>query len=110
MNQNAMSTHTAPGCYQDESSTFNAQFMMSSDNKNNCDPNQTSGQGCGVRSDSTASYGPNYNAAKGGVYALLWNDGVSPLFLRLFFVSFLASYFDVSPAFPRALSLGESMC
>jgi len=72
-NMNAMSTHTGPGCTQIPSG-FTGQFMMTSSNKNVCNVYATSAQGCGVRSASTTSYGPNFNAKGGGVFALLWDS------------------------------------
>lgn len=41
-----------------------------------CDSTAGSRPGCGIGSNSNVSYGRNFNAASGGVFAALWDgDG-----------------------------------
>lgn len=53
-------------------SGFSGKFMMATAQKNQCDVYASDSQGCGIRSASKSSYGPNFNKKKGGVFALLW--------------------------------------
>lgn len=71
INMNSMSTHTGPGCTMGTSG-FSGKFMMATAQKNQCNVYASDSQGCGVRSASKSSYGPNFNKKGGGVFALLW--------------------------------------
>lgn len=79
MSMNSMSSHTNAGCIQKESG-FTGKFMMSGSEQNNCNTYATNCQGCGVRSQSTTSFGAPFNAAGGGTYALEWSSAGAKTF------------------------------
>ncbi|WOO79688.1 putative glycosidase [Vanrija pseudolonga] len=65
MTANQMSVHTSSGC------TINTSNRVFTGNalETNCDSTK-SGVGCSIVSDSDTSFGHNFNAAGGGVYAM----------------------------------------
>ncbi|GAA5857463.1 hypothetical protein JCM8547_009285 [Rhodosporidiobolus lusitaniae] len=78
--QNQMTLHTAAGCTLASSSTSPMNFtgnMLTT----NCDALSTGNVGCGVQDPSTSSFGSAFNAAGGGVFAMVWDeDGIAMYF------------------------------
>ncbi|WVQ85198.1 hypothetical protein IAT38_007363 [Cryptococcus sp. DSM 104549] len=70
MSNNQMTVHTMPGCSINESTSGLYTGKLG---QQNCD-SSSGGSGCSIISDSDTSYGMNFNAAGGGVFAMLWND------------------------------------
>ena len=62
---NAMTLHTSANCNMPAS-----RSMTGSATGNNCDVNTSGNTGCGVVAPSANSYGPSFNAAGGGFYAM----------------------------------------
>ncbi|KZV88447.1 hypothetical protein EXIGLDRAFT_678944 [Exidia glandulosa HHB12029] len=67
---NLSSLHTSPGCLQPET----GRRMTGTATGLNCDATAPGNSGCGVQYSSAASYGPSFNAAGGGWYALERTD------------------------------------
>jgi len=73
--QNAMTLHTGPGCGVQHASASFAGTLHTS----NCDvnaPGQSQNSGCSIQAPSgyTSTAGSDFNAAGGGIYALLWTS------------------------------------
>ncbi|KAF2491064.1 hypothetical protein BU16DRAFT_469140 [Lophium mytilinum] len=69
--RNSMALHTTEGC------TVTGQGESGSLTTSNCwvkAPGQASNAGCGVSSNTAGSYGDDFNAAGGGVYAMEWTS------------------------------------
>lgn len=70
---NQATIHTSAGCtIPSTNAAVGATGRMV--NGFNCDVAATSNAGCGTIVDDTATYGPGFNAAGGGVYAMLWDS------------------------------------
>ncbi|KZV95608.1 hypothetical protein EXIGLDRAFT_739711 [Exidia glandulosa HHB12029] len=70
---NQATIHTRAGCtIPNTNSAVGATGRMV--NGFNCDVDVTQNAGCGTIIDDNATYGPGFNAAGGGVYAMLWDD------------------------------------
>ncbi|GAA5934127.1 hypothetical protein JCM1841_006837 [Sporobolomyces salmonicolor] len=71
--QNQYTLHTAPGCTLTTPMQA-AGAVLATD----CDAYANYNTGCGVQDTSRESYGSGWNAAGGGVYAMLWDEtGIS---------------------------------
>lgn len=70
-NQNLMSVHTAPGCKLTNSMMKDASGAVKS---KLCDGANNSGCNYVSPDDDGSSYGDSFNAAKGGVYAMQWDN------------------------------------
>ncbi|KAF2155794.1 glycoside hydrolase family 16 protein, partial [Myriangium duriaei CBS 260.36] len=67
---NAMTLHTADGCSISNNGAFTGSISTS-----NCyvyAPGQSSNAGCSIATSNTNTYGSGFNAAGGGVYAMVW--------------------------------------
>ncbi|KAL7420349.1 hypothetical protein Q5752_005319 [Cryptotrichosporon argae] len=60
--------HTTTGCVINAT----AGLFTGTDTNSNCD-SSTGGSGCSIVSNSNVTYGANFNAAGGGVFAMLWD-------------------------------------
>lgn len=71
---NQATIHTNPGCSLP--STTSASLNMSGTlvASTDCSATATGNQGCGIRSNSSNSFGSGFNAIGGGVYAMLWDS------------------------------------
>jgi len=67
---NLMSLHTSPGCTQ----PMGGRDMKGAPVSDNCDAFVNGNQGCGVKSDTQESFGPAFNGAGGGWYAVERTD------------------------------------
>ncbi|KAK2790353.1 hypothetical protein FQN52_005621 [Onygenales sp. PD_12] len=77
--QNAMALHSVDGCKVKKNAQSTGKMVTT-----NCDvfaPEQPGNQGCLVEAPTANSYGPEFNAIKGGVYAAEWtNDAITMWF------------------------------
>lgn len=57
-------------------STNNGNVVQTTNNQPNlnCDGSLSGNAGCGITEWSRASYGPSFDAAGGGVFAMKWDD------------------------------------
>ncbi|MBW0488443.1 hypothetical protein O181_028158 [Austropuccinia psidii MF-1] len=76
---NSLSAHTKPGFVMEENG-FSSKFLMSSDQKNNCDAKGTNDQGCGLSDPVNGTYGTPFNQAHGGVFVMDWTEKYITLF------------------------------
>ncbi|KAF7970654.1 hypothetical protein HWV62_23350 [Athelia sp. TMB] len=91
---NQITLHTGPGCSIPASGVSQYGTTVTTD----CNANDNNNSGCGVKSPDTNSYGPAFNAAGGGWYAMeRTNNGISVWF-----------WSRNSPNIPAALSSGAS--
>jgi hypothetical protein len=74
---NQMTIHTNPGCTIPSASSSVLAISGSVIGGTNCAAVDTGNQGCGIRSSSSASYGPGFNAMGGGVYASACDDSIT---------------------------------
>jgi hypothetical protein len=75
---NQATIHTESGCNLPSSSTSKLGITGNIVGGTDCAALTTGNQGCGVRSDSSTSFGAAFNQNGGGVYALSWDaDGLS---------------------------------
>jgi len=63
---NLTSLHTGPNCTQPAT----GRTMMGLSQSTDCNANDNSNQGCGVKSSFSNSFGPPFNANGGGIYAM----------------------------------------
>ncbi|OAR02629.1 hypothetical protein LLEC1_08087, partial [Akanthomyces lecanii] len=70
--RNIISAHTTPGCQLGDDVLSMASGVSQS---KNCETG-TQNIGCGyvAPADDTSSYGDTFNAVRGGIYAMLWDD------------------------------------
>ncbi|PGH16028.1 hypothetical protein AJ79_02008 [Helicocarpus griseus UAMH5409] len=70
--ENAMALHTSAGCTVENNGLSSGKLVTT-----DCDvfsPNQPTNQGCLAEAPSSFSYGPEFNAIGGGVYATEWTS------------------------------------
>lgn len=67
-NQNSMTLHTRPGCFIDNQTQSTDSTTVTTD----C--TGTGNQGCGNLAHSPATYGADFNAQGGGIYATEWTS------------------------------------
>lgn len=78
---NQATIHTNPGCTL--ASTSSSILSISGDlvASTNCAAAETGNAGCGIRADSSNTYGPGFNSNGGGVYAMQWDaSGIAVFF------------------------------
>ncbi|KAG1867837.1 glycoside hydrolase family 16 protein [Suillus subalutaceus] len=71
---NQATIHTNPGCVLPSSSSASLNISGTLVASTDCSASQTDNQGCGIRSNSSNSFGSGFNEIGGGVYAMLWDD------------------------------------
>ncbi|KZT44362.1 hypothetical protein SISSUDRAFT_7203 [Sistotremastrum suecicum HHB10207 ss-3] len=64
---NQVTWHTNPGCSLTNTGNYTGT-------KDDCDANVDDNAGCGVTDWSRDSYGPQFDAGGGGIYAMLWDE------------------------------------
>ncbi|KAG2159885.1 glycoside hydrolase family 16 protein [Suillus bovinus] len=72
---NQVTWHTAPGCNLTQSTNFTGSIVQTNYVDNlQCDAFINGNAGCGVTEWSRASYGPLFDEADGGVFAMNWDE------------------------------------
>ncbi|EKM61024.1 glycoside hydrolase family 16 protein [Phanerochaete carnosa HHB-10118-sp] len=72
---NQVTWHTGPNCTLTQNANFTGTIVTTNGQPNlDCDGNNNGNAGCGITEWSQASYGPTFDAAGGGVFAMKWDD------------------------------------
>ncbi|KAG1801599.1 glycoside hydrolase family 16 protein [Suillus plorans] len=72
---NQVTWHTAPGCNLTQNTNFTGTIVQTNDTDNlQCNAFINNNAGCGVTEWSQASYGPLFDEANGGVFAMNWDE------------------------------------
>jgi len=72
---NQVTWHTGPGCNLTQNASFTGSLVTNNGQPNlDCDGTLPGNAGCGVTEWSRASYGPDFDAAGGGVFAMKWDE------------------------------------
>ncbi|KIK43528.1 glycoside hydrolase family 16 protein [Suillus luteus UH-Slu-Lm8-n1] len=72
---NQVTWHTAPGCNLTQNTSFTGTIVQTNYTDNlQCDAFINNNAGCGVLEWSHASYGPLFDEANGGVFAMNWDE------------------------------------
>lgn len=72
---NQVTWHTAPGCNLTQNTNFTGTIVQTNGTDNlQCNAFINDNAGCGVTEWSHASYGPLFDEANGGVFAMKWDE------------------------------------
>lgn len=78
---NQATIHTNPGCILPSTTSTSLNMSGTLVASTDCSVVSTGNQGCGIRSNSSNSFGSGFNGIGGGVYAMLWdNSGIKVYF------------------------------
>lgn len=70
-----MTLHTGAGCSITNNGAFSGSLVST-----DCDASVNGNEGCQISTSNTATYGSDFNAADGGVYATEWTSSAISVF------------------------------